>query len=70
MGITVTKRAVEQNKVHILGGVSQTILDTGEKHCTEVCFVNFLSGGFTIMAVMNPLENKLEKRTSVQCLQI
>ena len=28
-------------------------------------FTSFLSGGFTIMAVMNPPENKLEKRTSV-----
>jgi hypothetical protein len=30
---------------------------------TEVRFASFLSGGFTTMAVMNPLEKKLEKRT-------
>ena len=29
-------------------------------------FTSFLSGGFTTMAVMNPPEKKLEKRTSVQ----
>ena len=29
-------------------------------------FCQFPSGGFTTMAVMNPLEKKLEKRTSVQ----
>ena len=34
---------------------------------TEVRFASFLSGGFTTMAVMNPPEKKLEKRTSVQC---
>ena len=30
-------------------------------------FDSFLSGGFTIIAVMNPPEKKMEKRTSVQC---
>jgi hypothetical protein len=34
--------------------------------CTEVCSASLLSGGFTTMAVMNPPEKKLEKRTSVQ----
>ena len=34
-------------------------------HCTEVCFASFLSGGITTMAVINPLEKKLAKRTSV-----
>ena len=34
--------------------------------CTEVRFVRFLSSGFTTMAVINPPENKLAKRTSVQ----
>ena len=34
-------------------------------HSTEVRFASFLSGGFTTMAVMNPPEKKLEKRTSV-----
>ena len=33
--------------------------------CTEVHFASFLSGEFTTMAVMNPLEKKLKKRTSV-----
>ena len=33
------------------------------KHCTEVHFASFLSGGFTIMAVMDPPERKLVKRT-------
>ena len=34
--------------------------------CTEVRFASFLSGGFTTMAVINPPERKLAKRTSVQ----
>ena len=33
--------------------------------CTEVRFVSFLSGGFTTMAVINPPERKVTKRTSV-----
>ena len=36
-------------------------------HCTEVHFASFLSGGFTTMAVINPPERKLAKRTSVHC---
>ena len=32
--------------------------------CTEVRFATFLSDAFTTMAVMNPPEKKLEKRTS------
>ena len=32
---------------------------------TEVRFASFLSGGFTIMAVINPPERKLAKCTSV-----
>jgi hypothetical protein len=48
------------------------MLKDGEKfpesaYCTEVRFASFLSGGFTTMAVMNPPEKKLEKRTSVYC---
>ena len=31
------------------------------KHCTEVRFASFLSGGFTTMAVKNPPERKLAK---------
>jgi hypothetical protein len=34
--------------------------------CTEVLFASFLSGGFTAMAVINPPERKLAKRTSVK----
>ena len=34
--------------------------------CTEERFASFLSGGFTTMAVMNPTERKLAKRTSLQ----
>ena len=34
-------------------------------HCTEVRFVSFFSGGFTTMAVANPMERKLAKRISV-----
>ena len=34
--------------------------------CTEMRFSSFLSGGFT-MAVINPPERKLAKRTSVHC---
>ena len=33
---------------------------------TEGRFASFLSGGFTTMAAWYPLENKLEKRTSLQ----
>ena len=39
-------------------------------HCTEVRFVSFLFGGFTTMAVINPPENKLAKRTSVRWVKI
>jgi hypothetical protein len=33
----------------------------------EVRFASFLSGGFTTIAVINPPEKTLEKRTSVHC---
>ena len=39
-------------------------------HCIDVRFVSFLSGGFTTMAVVNPLENKLVNRTSVHCTKL
>ena len=32
-----------------------------------MCFASFLSGVFTTMAVINPPERKLAKRTSVGC---
>ena len=34
--------------------------------CTEVRFATFLSGGFATMALINPPESKLAKRTSVE----
>ena len=37
------------------------------EHCTEMRFASFLSGGFTTIAVINPPEKKLAKRTSVHC---
>ena len=42
------------------------------KVCTQHkgAFANFLSGGFTTMAVMNLPEKKLEKHTSVLCCKI
>ena len=36
-------------------------------HCTVLHFASFLSGGFTTMAVINPPERNLAKRTSVHC---
>ena len=36
-------------------------------HCTEGSFASFLSGGFISAIVVNSLENKLAKRTSVHC---
>ena len=36
------------------------------KQCTVVRFASFISGGFTTMAVINPPESKLTKRTFVQ----
>ena len=43
------------------------VICTFAEHYTEVHFASFLSSGFTTMAVINPLERKLTKRTSVQC---
>ena len=36
-------------------------------YCTEVRFASFLSGEYTIMAVINPPERKLAKCISVHC---
>ena len=41
-----------------------------KNYCTEVRIASFLSGGFTTVAVMNPLEKKLKKRTSVHCINM
>ena len=38
--------------------------------CTEVRFASLFSGGFTIMAVINPPEKKQANRTSVQYLNL
>ena len=38
-------------------------------HCTEVRFSSLLSGGFITAIVVNPMESKLAKCTSVQCLK-
>ena len=38
----------------------------GGRHCTEVRFASFLSGGFITAIVVNPPERKLAKRTSVK----
>ena len=47
---------------------STGVLEQGSPACpTEVRFASFLSGGFTTMAVINPPERKLVKRTSVDC---
>ena len=40
--------------------------DNCTRHCTEVRFASFLSGGFITAIVVNPPERKLAKRTSVQ----
>ena len=40
------------------------------RHCTEVRFASFLSGGFTNMAVINPPERKVAKRTSVHFVDV
>ena len=37
--------------------------------CTEVRFASLLSGGFTTVAVINPLEKKLANCTSAQCVK-
>ena len=37
-------------------------------HCTEVGFVDFLSGGFTTNALINPPERKWAKHISVHCI--
>ena len=44
------------------------ILKLTPDHFTEVRFASFFSGGFTTMAVINPLERKLTKPTSVHLL--
>ena len=49
-------------------GKNEKIMNT--RHFTEVCFASLFSSGFTTMAVMNPPEKNLEKRTSVQCMWV
>ena len=52
----------ETGKMHLCAAIWAYVYKNGP---TEVRFVSFFSGGFTTMAVMNPPEKKLEKRTSV-----
>ena len=40
------------------------------QHYTEVRFASFLSSGFTTMAVINPPERNLTKRTSVHYVEL
>ena len=42
----------------------------GKDECTEVCFPTFFFGGFITAIIVNPLERKLEKRASVQCVEM
>ena len=60
---------IMQFKVPALGTKEQDSKSNHKKvisfQCTEVHFASFLFGGFTTMAVMNPPEKKLKKRTSV-----
>ena len=46
----------------------KTIIHSHGPDVSEVRFTSFLSGGFTTMAVRNPPEKKLEKRTFVHCV--
>ena len=40
-----------------------------DTQCTVVQFTSFLSGRFTIEAIVNSLDKKVEKSTSVKCSQ-
>ena len=46
------------------------VLELKPTQYTEVRFVSFLSGGFITAILVNPLERKLTKRTSVQCKKL
>ena len=54
---------------HVLACTQNHHLNFNSTHCTEVHFASLFSGGFTTMAVINPPEKKLAKRTSVRCLK-
>ena len=57
-----------QLKIHASQMYEQWIFQTWTQfQCSEVRFARFLSAGFTTMAVLNPPERKLAKRTSVYC---
>ena len=47
-----------------------TIQSYQSVQCTKMRFASFFSGGFITAIVVNPPERKLEKRTSVQWLEI
>ena len=36
-------------------------------HCTGMRFASFLAGGFITAIAVNPMERKLDKRTSMHC---
>ena len=61
MGITWTHLESVWNP----SGASEVPYSTNQY--TDVGFASVLSSGFTTMAVINPPESKLAKRTSVQC---
>ena len=50
-----------------VGAVQDFFVRVGHSNqCTEVRFASFFSGGFITAIVVNPLERRLTKRTSVQ----
>ena len=46
------------------------LIGQNSNQCTEVRFSSFFSGGFITAIVVNPSERKLEKRTSVQWIEL
>ena len=51
-------------------GANSSVIWNIFSQCTEVRFASFFPGGFTTMAVINPLEKKLANHTSVHCKKI
>jgi hypothetical protein len=62
--VTFAKKS-NTDQLHFLHSLDKTIT----LH-TEVHFAGFLSAGFTTMAVINPLEIKLAKRTFEHCAKV
>ena len=70
---TLSQKCNGVDKLYISASFNKTTLSTKNAinhlvsdQCTEVHFDSLFSGGFTTMAVINPPERKLTKRTSVQ----